>query len=455
MLTYQQEHQAIIDYFEKLFQSNMPAMTMLSPSSQSNYQVTPPDFEKALCSLKVGKAVPSDCAPSSAMRACSDMIARVAAPQAEACLRGESTPSLWCDCTLALIPKPHKPAKRAENLRPLGLQDTGAKAYAKLLKGQLLLEVGKTLLAYPLHAYLPGRSTESAITRVTDHCRAICTMHQGQIANVHTRRAKIKQQHVIGGIQLAIDLSTAFDMVPRDKLLQALIWAGSSDILANAVLDLHQVCRYSIQHRGRVRHICMRRGVRQGCTLAPLLWAVYSAYITHHIADELTMSWVSEHLALYADDTHASWTIESLESLKQALKSIPVIFRIYRAFGMQVNPLKSGVIIGIRGVSGTAFIASHIHGPAGNKRLILGPPHDQLVIPIRDSMTYSGIQISYGNFEDVTLDSRLAVAHGTRGRLLRVLHARRYLTMRKRLQLYFVCVCVCVFALLRCTACYL
>ena len=45
-----------------------------------------------------------------------------------------------------------------------------------------------------------------------------------------------------------------------------------------------------------------------------------------------------------------------------------------------------------------------------------------------------------GNFEDATLDSRLAVAHSTRGRLLRVLHARRYLTMRKRLQLYFLCV---------------
>ena len=180
-------------------------------------------------------------------------------------------------------------------------------------------------MKYPLHAYIPGRNTESAITRVTEHCRAIRTKHQGQLANVHTRRARVKQQHVIGGIQLAIDLSTAFDMVPRDKLLQALIRAGSSDILANAVLDLHQVCRYSIQHRGRVRHICMRRGVRQGCTLAPLLWAVYSAYITHHIAEELTMSWVSEHLTLHADDTHASWTVESLESLKLALKPIPYL----------------------------------------------------------------------------------------------------------------------------------
>ena len=440
MLTYQQEHQAIIDYFEKLFQSHLPAMTMSRPSSFSNYQVTPADFEQALRSLKAGRAVPSDSAPSSSMRACADVISRVAAPQASSCLSGEPTPSLWSDCSLAMIPKPHKPTKRPENLRPLGLQDAGAKAYAKILKGYLLQEVNATLKQYPLHAYIPGRNTDSAISRVTEHCRAIRAKHQGQLANVHTRRARVVQKNVIGGLQLAIDLSTAFDMVPRDKLLQALIWAGSSDILANAVLDLHQVCRYSIQHRGRVRHICMRRGVRQGCTLAPLLWAVYSAYITHHIAEELTMSWVSDHLTLYADDTHASWTVESLESLKLALKSIPVIFRIYRAFGMQVNPLKSGIIIGIRGVAGTAFMASHIHGPTGNKRLVLGPPHDQLVIPIKDSMTYLGIQISYGNFEDATLDSRLAVAHSTRGRLLRVLHARRYLTMRKRLQLYFLCV---------------
>ena len=156
MLTYQQEHQAIIDYFEKLFQSHMPAMTMPCPSSHSNYQVTPADFEKALRSLKVGRAVPSDSAPSSSMRACADMIARVAAPQAAACLRGEQTPSLWSDCSLAMIPKPHKPAKRPENLRPLGLQDAGAKAYAKILKGHLLQEVDKTLMKYPLHAYIPG-----------------------------------------------------------------------------------------------------------------------------------------------------------------------------------------------------------------------------------------------------------------------------------------------------------
>ena len=55
-------------------------------------------------------------------------------------------------------------------------------------------------------------------------------------------------------------------------------------------------------------------------------------------------------------------------------------------------------------------------------------------------MTYLGVQISYTNFEDATLDSRLAVAQLTRGRLIKVLHARRYLQLHKRLQLYTLCV---------------
>ena len=371
---------------------------------------------------------------------CSDLLAQIAAPQATACLNGGETPSLWADCTLALIPKPNKPAKRPENLRPLGLQDSGAKAFAKVLKGILLQEVGSKISALPLVAYLPGRSTDTAISRVAAHCRQVREMHRGQHATVHTRRANVKQKVAVGGIQLAIDLSTAFDRVPRDNPFRALLWAGASEPLAQAILDLHEVCKYSIAHRGRVQSINMRRGVRQGCTLAPLLWVVYSAYIAHHLSQELTSDWVAQHLTLYADDTHASWLVNDLADVQQALREIPIIFRIYQQSGMQVNPLKSGIILGVKGQQGRSYLFQHVHGPTGSRKLVLGPPRQQLVIPVHEYMTYLGIQISYTNFEDATLDSRLAVAQLTRGRLIKVLHARRYLQLRKRLQSYTLCV---------------
>ncbi|CAE7225720.1 unnamed protein product [Symbiodinium sp. CCMP2592] len=211
MLTYQQEQQAIVEHFETLFLSRQTGCTLSAARPSAHYEVSPLMFQQALDSLKMGKAVPPGSAPTSAVRACSDMISTIAAPQAETCLNGAETPSLWADCTLALIPKPHKSGKRPENLRPLGLQDTGAKAYAKVLKQLLLQEVSSTIAALPLFAYVPGKSTDTAISRVTAHCRQVRSMHEGQQATVHTRRAQIKQKVAIGGIQLAIDLSTAFD----------------------------------------------------------------------------------------------------------------------------------------------------------------------------------------------------------------------------------------------------
>ena len=153
-----------------------------------------------------------------------------------------------------------------------------------------------------------------------------------------------------------------------------------------------------------------------------------------------SLEWVDRHLTLYADDTHASWVVHTQTDLEQAFQSIRLIFRMYERFGMQVNPSKSGVILGIRGLLGRCLLAGHVQGPKDNRRLVLGPPHDQLVIPVKTSMTYLGVQISYGNYEDETLTARLKVAQGTRCRILKVLHGRRYLTQTKRLQLYFLCV---------------
>ena len=132
--------------------------------------------------------------------------------------------------------------------------------------------------------------------------------------------------------------------------------------------------------------------------------------------------------------------VSTQADLEQAFQSIRLIFRMYERFGMQVNPSKSGVILDIRGLLGRSLLAGHVQGPKDNRRLVLGPPHDQLVIPVKTSMTYLGVQISYGNYEDETLAARLKVAQGTRCRILKVLHGRRYLTQTKRLQLYFLCV---------------
>ena len=81
---------------------------------------------------------------------------------------------------------------------------------------------------------------------------------------------------------------------------------------------------------------------------------------------------------------------------------------------MKVNPSKSGIVLGVRGRHTKDFIQQHIQGPTDKPCLVIGIGAAALRIPIKQSMTYLGIEISYANFEQETLVSRLRVAQATR-----------------------------------------
>ena len=433
------EHEAIVDYFEDLFQSKRPSLP-IHPGTDTAPQVTEKDVYDSLCLTKYGKAVPPHAAPSSAVKCCADILAQAITPTVNACLQGATTPQRWANCHLALIPKPHKIAKRPANLRPLGLQDCNAKAYARLLKNLLLRDVHTALASMPVFAYIPSRGTDDAIARVSDHCRRVRNSHQQQVSNVHTYRAKKPKLGAYGGLQLAIDLTTAFDTVPRDELGRAELWAGANNSLIATILDLHSVCQYTVQHKGRSKCIHMRRGVRQGCTLAQLLYVIFSAYLISKLQACLPADWVQHHSTLYADDSHASFEVSSTDDIIRSFHIIQSIFAVYREHGMCVNPLKSGVVLGVRGLKATALLHKHLQGKRDEQCLVIGFGKGELRIPVKTSMTYLGICVSYGNFEQETLSARLKVAQATRCRLSKVLSAHRYLTQQQRIHLYVLCV---------------
>ena len=107
---------------------------------------------------------------------------------------------------------------------------------------------------------------------------------------------------------------------------------------------------------------------------------------------------------------------------------------------MCVNPLKSGVVLGVRGLKATELLNTHLQGTGDKQCLVIGLGKGELRIPVKTSMTYLGICVSYGNFEQETLSARLKVAQATRCRLSKVLSAHRYLTQQQRIHLYVLCV---------------
>ena len=135
------------------------------------------------------------------------------------------------------------------------------------------------------------------------------------VQTVHTRRSQVLAPEISGGCQLALDMSTAFDRVPRWALSEALQWAGADSRLIAVILDLHNGCQYHIKHGPYVGRVRMGRGVRQGCTLAPLLRCIFSTYLLHVIGERTSHEWVRHFVTVCADDAHACWVLRKARNI--------------------------------------------------------------------------------------------------------------------------------------------
>ena len=278
------------------------------------------------------------------------------------------------------------------------------------------------------------------LARVIEHCSQVRDDLGRCKRNVFTKRQQQAVLPAVGGIQLSVDMSTAFDRVPRAALRHSLVWAGASAELVDAIDQLHAQCKYHIQHAGFSGAVYMMRGVRQGCTLAPILFSVFSCFLADQIGRRTNMAWMHNALTLYADDSHASWTIHDATDFMFAERCVRVIHRVFSEFGMKVNPLKSVVVCSLQGRLSKQWCRQKIQKSSRGVFLCLGPVHDQIRIPIQSSMVYLGVVVSYGNYELQTMQHRLQIARASRQRLIKILHSSQHLGVHKRLELYMACV---------------
>ncbi len=278
-----------------------------------------------------------------------------------------------------------------------------------------------------------------AVARVSMHCRAIRDALSRAVCSVHDRRAKRVPLQVAGGVMLGIDLSRAFDEVPRWALLQSLQHAGATEELQRAVMQLHDSCQYRVKHKGHSGTFSMQKGVRQGCALSPYLYALFSCLIYDTLAERTNPEWAARAHTLFADDTHIAWTTTSVRDLQFVMTCIQHTFQVFRDFGMRVHPEKSQIIVKVRGSAAIRWVRNHQHRTATGWVLDLGSPHAPLRIPRVTQMVYLGVVVSYGSFERQSCAYRIKAATGNKHRLARILHCKR-LSLHQRVRLYVACV---------------
>ena len=145
--------------------------------------------------------------------------------------------------------------------------------------------------------FVPGRGTEEAICKSLTHVdeardRARCSQRQ---VGRGPRGVSLK-----GSLTLSVDMSKAFDIELVGKLhIQALYDMTASD---------------------QAFSIATKRGIKQGCKLAPSLFAFATSLLFRKLGEHSNIEALARILTMYTDDTLLQIHFDDLPQLQEALR---------------------------------------------------------------------------------------------------------------------------------------
>ncbi|CAE7815852.1 unnamed protein product [Symbiodinium sp. CCMP2592] len=345
-----------------------------------------------------------------------------------------SIPQEWTRTQLAWLPKPGRATSSPSGLHTIGLLGPDSKAFLYILKEHANPYVQQAMAPYPQFAYRQHTSTVDALLRASDHCQQIRQLLDAQVDDITARILRRAPADLTGGIMASIDLSKAFDSLSHEEILCSLRETHMPEELARMILHVHISTTVTIKHKGCEPSFKMGRGLRQGCPIAPMVYAAWTARLCRKLDAVIRDSWSQQHLTIFADDKHSCWPVHSEQELNRALTELGLLIETIESCGMTVNLGKSSVVIAMKGRQWVRIQNQKIR-MWNEKRCILVPLRDRsLYMPVEDHMIYLGTKLSYHRFEAQTVQYR---AQQELGKVLRV---NGPLNTGRRLQVYRTCV---------------
>ncbi|CAE7330741.1 unnamed protein product, partial [Symbiodinium microadriaticum] len=322
------------------------------------------------------------------------------------------------------------------SLRSIGLMSVDCKAFLIVLRGAIAPYIEDTMRQHPQYAYRKGASTSDALMRAAGHCSSVRKLLQRHRSD-HT--AKILGEAtvpLVGGLMCGIDLQKAFDALPHSEIHSGLLDAGVPDALAAAVVQVHLQTKCFVRHGGTEGVVSMTRGLRQGCPIAPIVYAAWSCRLCRLLDRRIVVSWSAEHCTLFADDIFSCWVLHTVKDFKDAVRELRSLIEALHALGMSVNFQKSIVVLRLCGKAVAALSKSYLVWRNGAQHLRLRCADCDMYIPCSTSMPYLGATLSYDNFELQTYKTRAQQAHARFQELRRVLRTNGAIACRHRVRIY-------------------
>ena len=313
-------------------------------------------------------------------------------------------PSRFTDGSLILLHKPGKSGREVSHYRPLVLQCPVGKAILKWASSQIRSVMLPKLLLHPQFAFLPNRSAEMAIFKAQSFLA-----HRRQVAGyVIPPSSWIKagwtRPSCSGCLVVSLDLSQAFDRVDRSYLMHCLASHGIASDILGLIWSWHLYPEYHLQLGDSKRDIRTSRGVRQGCTIAPLLWTVFLYDVIEDLCRKYPeVDWLSL-LVESADDLLLCFGMDFPLDLEKAIKNVCIFLDHLEYMGLCVNLDKTQFLLHISGTQASKILKKHTCIHKGTRCLRLSPSRSPKIC---QSVDYLGIKLSWQKSSELSLAHRM------------------------------------------------
>lgn len=211
--------------------------------------------------------------------------------------------------------------------------------------------------------------------------------------------------------------------------------------MSDDLLVLIQQWQYVLTGFETPEGVSIGRGVRQGCKIALFLWCALMTDFLLRASDHIGSTFVKQFCTLHADDLHLCSLFYSEVELKAALHSFGQIIHLLRDLDLELSPSKSKAMWTIVGCHKRRIQAKHTIKQGDKLCLVIPLPDATHVhVPLVNSTIYLGVSISYGRFEQDTMQLRLRAARNGFHKLKPWLVGRRHLSTRGRPRLWRQCI---------------
>ena len=239
-------------------------------------------------------------------------------------MRDGRPPTDWKKSSTILIPKKEKPTSK--ELRPLALTNITYKIFMSLIKERIFKHLERNDMISEYQAgFTKGRRIEENLM-ILRYCM------------VDSKR-KGKPLYVA-----AIDYAKAFDSVKRESIIFALRKYKCEPRIIEIIANLYtEDTTTLILNEEKVGEMTVKSGIRQGCTVSPLLFIM----VLNHIIDEIVSTKagfrndaVYVPVLFFADD--GMLLSQSQEELERMLKTL---VRASGEVGLRINREKCNIMI--------------------------------------------------------------------------------------------------------------